>query len=351
MDIEFHYYMTYLIAARAGFAPGQALVIAHAAQSVDDNHIQYRISGGAAAEYLNYVSQTMDILKPTNQLLRIYPIFHFIPGDENAPSAQRADGFKDPWVTTPDSPVAGKMIDAALASGDLYRIGVSAHGYVDTWAHQNFIGRRDTYNNLPMESLIDEFLNVGHGSAGHQPDHPALVWTDTRLASPVVDNRSRFLDAAEALFRKFALHLAPDRAEASLAAHVAGLRNDLGADIGPQDPNSEDDLRAARLARYQQRALQSEYGGVSLATYDEYAWFNAAVAEEGATLRQKIDGFLSIAADYLDQTDRVPCNWQDPTAYQTTDWYRFVEAVKVHQNSCWSILVAEQLPYLDDPRM
>ena len=43
MDIEFHYYMTYLIAARAGFSPGEAAIVAQSAQEVDDNHIPFRV--------------------------------------------------------------------------------------------------------------------------------------------------------------------------------------------------------------------------------------------------------------------------------------------------------------------
>jgi hypothetical protein len=351
MDIEFHYYMTYLIAARAGVPASQAETIAHAAQSVDDNHLRYRITGAASGDYLNYISQTMNILKPTQQLLRIYPIFHFIPGDPKADTARRKDLVEDPWVTTPNSAVAGKMIDSALASGDLYRIGVAAHGYVDTWAHQNFLGRGAAFNNMPQASLIQRLLNVGHGAAGHQPDQPALVWTDARLVHDQVDNRTRFLEAAEALFRRFAKHVAPDRSEADLAAAAASLRQDLDADIGAADPHGSADMKQARIARYRRRALQPAYGGAALDAYDEYAWFDAAVAEGGAALRHAFDGLLNIADDYVDQTTVIPCAWRDPANHQTSDWYRFVEAVKAHQNACWDILVQEKLPGLDAPGM
>jgi hypothetical protein len=39
MDIEFHYYMTYLIAVRAGFTPADSTIVAQSAQEIDDNHI------------------------------------------------------------------------------------------------------------------------------------------------------------------------------------------------------------------------------------------------------------------------------------------------------------------------
>ena len=139
MDIEFHYYMTYLIAAKAGYSVSDSTIIAHAAQSVDDNHIPVRLVDDGGISYENSISQTMDILRPHEDSL-IYPIFHFIPGDPKAPSTRRTDGVERQMVTTPNSALANKMLDAALKSKDLYRIGVSAHGYVDTWAHQNFVG-------------------------------------------------------------------------------------------------------------------------------------------------------------------------------------------------------------------
>jgi hypothetical protein len=37
MDREFHYYMTHLIASRAGFWPDDAFTIAHASQYTDEN--------------------------------------------------------------------------------------------------------------------------------------------------------------------------------------------------------------------------------------------------------------------------------------------------------------------------
>ena len=62
MDIEFHYYMTYLIAARAGFAPAEAAIIAQSAQEIDDNHIPIVVSAGTPYAYESVLSQTMDML-------------------------------------------------------------------------------------------------------------------------------------------------------------------------------------------------------------------------------------------------------------------------------------------------
>src|ERR1019366_8208639 len=110
MDIEFHYYMTYLIAARAGFSAADAAIIAQSAQEVDDNHVPIEVSIGTPYAYLSVISQTMNILHPKHNE-RIYPIFHFIPGEPDAPSAARRDGLKSVWVTTPNSQLANDMLD------------------------------------------------------------------------------------------------------------------------------------------------------------------------------------------------------------------------------------------------
>jgi len=52
MDVEFHYYMTYLVAAAAGYPPADALKIAYASQYVDDNKFQFDIDKGQPREHV-----------------------------------------------------------------------------------------------------------------------------------------------------------------------------------------------------------------------------------------------------------------------------------------------------------
>src|ERR1035437_9480501 len=279
MDIEFHYYMTYLIAARAGFKPDEAKVIAHAAQSVDDNHIPVKLKDQNGVEYENSLSQTMDILRPHEDAL-IYPIFHFIPGDPKALTARRTDGQESTMVTTPDSALADEMIDAAVRSKDRYRSGVSAHGYVDTWAHQNFVGGRDTFNEFVTafwERVEQMLLAVGHAHAKHMPDWPALVWKDTRLVDSTVDNRARFLDAAGCLLKKFLGQTKPNLSLDQINQEVASLRADLDADIGPRD---DENVRSGiRIANFTNRGMQKGYGGVEIPPYVTGTWFAEAIQE------------------------------------------------------------------------
>jgi hypothetical protein len=318
---------------------------------VDDNHIPVRITGADGRSYENQISQTFDILH-AHEDEHVYPVFHFIPGEPGALSARRKDGVEHPMMTTPDSPLANRMIDAAIASGNLYRIGVSAHGYVDTWAHQNFVGKRDEVNEFassPWGKIEQRILAVGHAHARHYPDWPALQWEDARLVSSRVDNRTRFLDAAEALFGKLARAREPALADLELVARASALRVDLNADIGPRDDLNE--RVAAREQAYMARSLEAAYGGAAMPEYIVGAWFDEAILEPRASVRERVktaftDGkFGAIGkffGDWLAVKNRQSVHWRDPApaAYERTHWFRFQEAVKAHLGECHALLQA-----------
>jgi len=354
VDIEFHYYMTYLIAARAGFSPGDALIVAQSAQEIDDNHIPVSVDAGTNAAYENVISQTMNILHPHHNQ-KIYPIFHFIPGDPDAPGALRRDGVRNVWVTTPNSPLANQMLDTALTSKNLYRIGASAHAFADTWAHQNFIGRDDAGNEMPTGPLTERIegkvalLRIGHALAGHAPDVPGLVWKDDRLAQPTVDNTARFLDAAEHLLRKLCVVTKGTGHSDETDRLAASLLTDLKEDIGPPTTTAVR-CNPVRIRRYQQRALSRDYGGAPIPDYRPAQWADAAFIEKHGGLGERLAKFVAqhtgLAGDVLEFGARMQYSWQDPDNFRETHWYRFQEAVKSHLDDCWGIL-ARQIPELD----
>ena len=354
MDIEFHYYMTYLIAVRAGFPPGEAAVIAQAAQEVDDNHIPISVSAGTPFAYQSVLSQTMDILHPKHDQ-KIYPIFHFIPGEPDAPSARRKDGLMSEWATTPNSVLANEMLDTAFKSNSLHRIGASAHAYADTWAHQNFLGKDDAFNEMPNESLAEKLegaaslMRVGHALAGHLPDIPGLVWNDDRLIDAEIDNTDRFMSAADNLYRKFASYMHPDINNEELDAVAASLVIDFRADIGSPSRSSRR-TDPARIARYRQRALTAAYGGMAIPEYREGSWADAAFIEQRSDLAQRIGIFLEEKAgttgDALGFGTKISCAWKDTGHYQDTDWWKFQMAVRSHLEECWEVL-QRRLPGLN----
>ena len=296
MDIEFHYYMTYLIAARAGYPPKEAETIAHSCQMVDDNTSCHDIGTGSK-HYQNYISQTSNILKPALTLFRIYFQFHFIPGDPELASP-RQDGMSSLLNTTPGSRNARAIMEQSLAENDLYLTGIASHAFADTWAHQNFIGYRSPFNSFKgMLKLLTP--NVGHADAIHQPDEPNLTWTDVRLMEPKIKNPDRFLDAAEALFRVLYAKRHPKNTDAD--SEVSALRKDLKRIITADKKKSE------RIKEYCSLAEKPAYGGQPLPRYQEDAWLDAAE--------------------------------DSPKNYRDTDWYRFQEKIKFYQDQIsWPIL-------------
>jgi hypothetical protein len=210
MDIEFHYYMTYIIARRAGFGPDDCSIIAYSSQYTDDNTTVYTISEDSPDVYSNYISQTVNVFKPQKELMRTYPIFHFLPGSLGeiaGDSTRRADGKLHLMNTIPNSLSGAMLLSEALQSGDPYWIGIATHTYADTFSHQNFAGVNDGFTDVA--GLFERLTpSIGHADAKHRPAIPNLIWQDKRLvpSHASVNNRERFLYATGRLFDLYRGH-------------------------------------------------------------------------------------------------------------------------------------------------
>ena len=342
MDIEFHYYMMCLVAGKAGFGPVDAYTIAYASQYVDDNDMKLEIDKDRPSAYRNYISQTMNILKPKSKLFRIYPFFHFVPGDPMRKTAFRKDG-KMHWLnTTPDSKNANKIMDAAIETENLYRIGVACHSYADTWAHQNFVGYYDEFNSMasPLGQITPD---IGHADARHNPDWPSLVWRDERLLDERRENKSLFLVAAGHILQKLIKFVDGKITKKEIIQKKKELVKDLGKAIGDRDQNNS--CRLERIVRYREVSARNGYGAMDIPEYDSDRWLAAALDEDVRGLRDRSD-FTLARWDPL----RDIYSWADRKTYKQTDWYRFQEAVKGHQGSAWEILRETNLKGLQLPQ-
>jgi hypothetical protein len=313
MDLEFHYYLTALVALRAGFTSDETAVLAYATQYTDDNTAVFAINKGAEGAYSNYISQTSNILKAEKELMQIYPIFHFVPGNKEeieSDCALRRDGKFHVLNTIPDNGNARVLFKAALETKNIYRIGIAAHMFADTFAHQNFVGYYESFN--AMKGLLDKAIpDVGHADAKHDPDLPGLVWNDVRLTrkNTEVSNKERFLAAAGRLFEEFRLYKDPACPQETLARDKASVLSEIDAAIGSTGDHSRNGAeKERRMAAY--RSLLN--GGIP--EYDKRAWFDEAVARKG------ILAPLGIWATY---------EWKPD--YQDSHWFKFQEAVKNHQ--------------------
>ncbi len=308
MDIEFHYYITYIVARRAGFNANDAYIIAYSSQHTDDNTIVHNISQGTPDAYANYISQTMNILKPQKELMRIYPVFHFLPGslgEISGDCARRADGKLHLMNTIPNSASARMALSEALSSNDLYRAGIATHTYSDTFAHQNFVGADDAFND--MAGLLEKLIpSVGHADAKNQPDVPNELWQDMRLvpSHASVDNKARFLEAAGCLFDLY-------RGRLTAGDDKDKLLDDIKGAIGDSASTREE-----RIDTYKKLI------GQEFIEYGEKDWFKEAV------------DFTAIDTFDPGHGDTVPVSttrWAWQGDYRATRWFKFQEAVKTHQ--------------------
>jgi hypothetical protein len=298
MDTEFHYYMTGIIAKAAGFSDDEAKTIATASEYVDENDVCLKIedkSGGVA--YENYISQTMNILKPKRTLMRIYPVFHFVPGEPMDERASRHDGKMHLLNTTPDNEIANKMLDLSFKASEdtrLFRIGIATHAYADTWAHQNFVGWYDFFNDINLDVKPD----IGHANAEHHPDWPAHRWVDARLVNDGIDNTDRFLDAAEKIYGKYQNYNKQMNRKANTGWKT--LNSQLINAMGESFSGSYNYGRDDRIDRY----IDIKVRGLNDAD----------------------NGLLSMFTMLRDKL-----YWKKGVDKEKTHWYRFQEAVKEHQ--------------------
>ena len=324
MNKEFHYYITGIVAHAAGFDEDEARTIAEASQMVDDNDVKFNIEDRATDEsYEVYISQTMNILKPKRKLMRIYPVFHFLPGEPDCDGACRGDGKMHLLNTTPNSECANELMECAFkATADvrLHRIGVATHAFADTWAHQNFVGWFDYFNNIGLDPKPD----IGHADAEHSPDWVSHRWEDDRLVDTFVDNNERFMEAAEALYDLYASHINAQKRQVNMPWD--DLRPKLLEAMGPSRSGFENRGQDVRKANYLKMAQW-------MGEFDEDEWFKAAFETE---VRGLPDCQKGLASTFCIIKDRY--FWREDVAKEETDWFRFQEAVKAHQKDAMTLI-------------
>ena len=228
MDIDFHYYATFVAAVVAGYNQDEAAAIAHNAQYVDDSTPD-RILHKAGIGFRPVVTtlglgDEVDRADDwsTGTIARdraMWTAFHFLPGnlDLKYPyhgahesrgvfgSFKYDDLAKQEFRTlcTPDSPMAVAMVNDTVAShaGDLAMIGIRMHVLIDTFAHMLYSGSAAWHVNdvaaqpevrlsngdflpvaipaftyTPQGFYYNSVAYTGHGRMGHVPDLPWVTY-------------------------------------------------------------------------------------------------------------------------------------------------------------------------------
>ncbi len=320
MNIEFHYYLTKYLALKAGFTPDEAEIVAYSSQYVDDNSLIYDIQA-EDENYQNYISQTMNIFKPKKKLMRIYILFHFLPGEPTAASSSRKDGKMHVLNTTQASTHATEIFYDTTRSDNLYSLGIASHMLSDTYSHQNFIGTFDEMN--AMKGLWQKLSpNIGHADAGYKPDIPNLIWEDPRIVREysMIDNKKRVLQAAHKLYRNYLLITAEPNNWTKLKDEIDKI---IGESIEEKDLKKYPKQKENRIKKL--KSLLSNYDDDN--DYDEFKWFKDTVQEDVKFLKDKKFPF-----------DPVKDKFTFKENYKKSHWFKFQEAVKDYQRIASNML-------------
>jgi hypothetical protein len=245
MQIDFHHAATYVVARLAGFSAAESEIIAHSAQYVDDATSSGEIyfDNGGMYERMSSAHKLYDY-RNMGELSnhRVWIPFHFLPGNKaeprpKSPPALSHEEVVERSITRPDSHPAREIMGAVVLRQNrpyaLHRLGIASHVYVDTWAHQGFVGYRDRINLATEisandehhertfeqrfvdffghelasieEKFIGETLPLGHGVVLSYPDRPYLVWSYRNGRGEVIqrDNPKEFAKAAASLYQWF----------------------------------------------------------------------------------------------------------------------------------------------------
>ncbi len=249
MQLDMHYYGTYVMARAAGLNRKTSEIIATASQFVDDNaekeSVNFRDGGEMNAEATAHHTLQIKNLDREDQR-QIWVPFHFLPGNEG-------ESFTEKLICQKNSPIAEDMVRFNLShlreSYALPLIGITAHVYADTFSHYGFSGISSRKNkiindsfkfeeidpdmegyirkkealfkeNYPNENIMVNIKSwfaekmsgaLGHAAAVTFPDRPFLQWSFkyewAKQRCPLRDNPKVYLDACEKLhgmFRKVA---------------------------------------------------------------------------------------------------------------------------------------------------
>lgn len=217
MQKDFHYYGIYVLARCAGFSEDDAYIIAYSSQYVDDSTESEPINVGdfvfdtVRTAHIGLKSYAWGVQK------KVFIPFHFLP-----PVSLRNSTGKFSYVTKPGSNFAKRLLDEACRDNSnlkLYRIGIALHTFADTWAHQNFSGRRNAENDVEaiylwknkkwkhlfLENIYFDILpQIGHTEAVYYPDFPFQKWKYKTYKGRTIirDNTEEFLKAARKILHR-----------------------------------------------------------------------------------------------------------------------------------------------------
>lgn len=231
MERSFHYYGTYCAALIAGYSIEESQELCYSAFLVDKFSKTFlsRIGGPESAATtqlpVEMASARVDPIGLAD-ITRIWASFHFLPADLHAKVSKGNRHYRNKYrlICGPNGDLLADTVSLAQGKG-LQAVGLAMHVLADTWAHRYFAGtpslvinntnrffielipsENGSYTERPVKfghnpAIPDDFekglytntifqpsentvMNLGHGRAGHLPDHSFMryryvpAWND-----------------------------------------------------------------------------------------------------------------------------------------------------------------------------
>lgn len=304
MQIDFHFATTYVVARIAGFNQNDAEIIAYSSQYVDDSTTTGFLRFDNGMRYYREAT-AHPLFDPNNYnndaSAKSWLPFHFLPGNESQSEKAPSDSkFARHLICRPNSHIAQAMMNRVIEVQDrphaLHRLGIASHVYVDTFAHQGFIGQRLDLNSAThIQDHDGENLDalplppIGHGIVSTYPDRPYFKWSYTNSDGKriVRDNPHDFTMAADELCKYYRRYRAGDS-----KAAVSGL--------GEQKPMIQQALSTITIEDEEERLgqwlnlIQKNHFGfgadsVSYVGKGKGSWKHTALGNEYLELLDKAD--------------------------------------------------------------
>ena len=338
MQLDFHHAATYGVARLGGLGAPEAATVAYASQYVDDatNEGVIQFTNGARYERICSAHKMLDYRNfAALANSRVWVPFHFLPGNGGLPADQSPPGrFVYKLICRPDSPVARDMLRACHQARHkpyaLHRLGITLHVFVDTWAHQGFVGINHEANDAEdvhdehgqvdlafFEKIKSYFVGeawpLGHGAVLSKPDLPYLIWgyRDGLGQKVLRDNPSDYMTAIRRMHAEVQRYCAgdPDLDTQPLRPQDARALEGLIREVRDPDERVRHQrwLKAIADGAFSFGAEQVDYVAKGVGSWKHRALGTAAEKDDEDATYVFSDGFLS------------------------SDWKRFHDALQMHR--------------------
>ena len=226
-----------------------------------------------------------------------------------------------------------RLLVAALKTRNLYRVGIALHTFADSWAHQNFSGVFDEWNQFEGNSIIPA---IGHAQALRSPDQLTEIWKDPRIVENggYISNRERFFQAAGKIYKYLATYNGRSFDDVDF---VMDLLTEI---VGP--PGKERAMSERILDYIIEENIQK---------YDRYEWISEAINTEGLFEGSSEDSvpsgydkltWLRDAVLYRSNLMKAkPVRAKDK--FYETKFYHWNEAAREHLRTAHAILSEQNL--------